>query len=82
MMSDSQKRKATLGILDKLRSKGMPERPREDEMNSMFMAMEEEPEEKDKEKKKKKKKLGEDLPDIEGEIPDYAVTPTPQLSSR
>lgn len=36
MLSEGQKRRASLNILDRLRSKGMPERAKEDEMNSMF----------------------------------------------
>lgn len=36
MFSERQKRNASLGVLEKLRNKGMPARPEEDEMDSMF----------------------------------------------
>lgn len=36
MLSEGQKRKAQLSVLEKLRRKGMPERSPEEDMNSMF----------------------------------------------
>jgi hypothetical protein len=65
MFSERQKRDASLGVLEKLRSKGMPSRPEED-VESMFevavndtgTGTETSPEDK-KEKEKKKKKAYE-----------------------
>ena len=70
MYSERQKRDASLGVLEKLRNKGMPSRPEED-MESMFEVAVNDGE--DKEKKKK-------LPDIELED-DTALPPEPALAS-
>ncbi len=72
MFSERQKRDASLGVLEKLRSKGMPSRPSED-VESMFEVAVNEGE--DKEGKKKKK-----LPDIELED-DTAIPPQPVTAS-
>ncbi len=77
MFSERQKRDASLGVLEKLRSKGMPSRP-EENMESMFEIAIEDGVDKEK-KKKKKKELP--LPDLEvGD--EVATTPQPVLSSR
>lgn len=61
MLSEGQKRKGHLSILEKLRSQGMPEREESEDMNSMFAQVDEEgnvvpgTEETPEEKKKKKK---------------------------
>lgn len=63
MLSEGQKRKGHLSILEKLRSQGMPEREESENMNSMFAKVDEEgnivPDEESEgespEKKKKKK---------------------------
>lgn len=58
MLSESQKRKGQLSILEKLREQGMPER--EESMDSMFAQVDEEgkvvPGSEEEEEKKKKKK--------------------------
>ena len=57
MLSESQKRKGQLSILEKLREGGMPQRS--EDMNSMFAQVDEEgkvvPGSEEEEKKKKKK---------------------------
>lgn len=60
MLSEGQKRKGHLSILEKLRSQGMPEREEGEDMNSMFAQVNEEGKivpggEETPEKKKKKK---------------------------
>jgi hypothetical protein len=75
MYSERQKRDASLGVLEKLRNKGMPSRPEED-MESMFEVAVSGEEEEGKEKEKGKKKL----PDIELED-DTALPPQPVLAS-
>jgi hypothetical protein len=63
MLSEGQKRRASLSVLEKLRSQGMPER--EDSMDSMFAQVDAEgnvisgEELSEEEKKKKKKKAYE-----------------------
>lgn len=63
MLSESQKRKGQLSILEKLREQGMPER--EESMDSMFAQVDEEgkvvpgAEGSEEEKKKKKKRTYE-----------------------
>lgn len=42
MLSEGQKRKGHLSILEKLRSQGMPERAEDENMNSMFARVDEE----------------------------------------
>lgn len=63
MLSEGQKRKGHLSILEKLRSQGMPEREESEDMNSMFAQVDEEgnvvPGTEEEEKKKKKKKAYE-----------------------
>lgn len=67
MLSEGQKRKGHLSILEKLRSQGMPERAEDENMNSMFAQVDEEgnvitgeePEGESPEKKKKKKRAYE-----------------------
>lgn len=65
MLSEGQKRKGHLSILEKLRSQGMPEREEGEDMNSMFAQVDEEgnvvpgTEETPEEKKKKKKRAYE-----------------------
>lgn len=63
MLSEGQKRKGHLSILEKLRSQGMPEREEGEDMNSMFAQVDEEgnvvPGTEEEEKKKKKKKAYE-----------------------
>lgn len=73
MYSERQKRDASLGVLGKLRNKGMPARPEED-MESMFEVAVNDGEEKEKGKEKKK------LPDIELED-DTALPPEPVTAS-
>lgn len=59
MLSESQKRKGQLSILEKLRSQGMPERSEDENINSMFAQVDEEgniaPGAEMPEKKKKKR---------------------------
>lgn len=69
MLSESQKRKGQLSILEKLRSQGMPERDEspEENLNNIFAKVDEEgnivpgteAETAEEEKKKKKKKVYE-----------------------
>jgi hypothetical protein len=64
MLSEGQKRRASINVLEQLRNKGMPEKGR-DEFDSMFAAVDEEgnvvpggeevPEEKPSDEKEKKK---------------------------
>jgi hypothetical protein len=78
MLSESQKRRASLSILEKLRGKGMPEREPADngEFDSMFASVSEEGKiESGKEKAPEKK-----LPDIEIED-DTANPPIPSSGS-
>lgn len=84
MFSEGQKRRASLNILEKLRSQGMPEKSADEGFDSMFASVDEEGNivdgkeaSKDKEEEKKKKKKKTALPDIEGEIPDRAFPPIP-----
>lgn len=67
MLSESQKRRGQLSILEKLRSQGVPQREENEDINSMFAQVDEEgniipgeePEEESPEKKKKKKRAYE-----------------------
>lgn len=71
MLSESQKRKGQLSILEKLREGGMPQRS--EDMNSMFAQVDEEgkvvPGSEEEEKKKKKKKRAYERGDGETRLP-------------
>lgn len=76
MLSESQKRKGHLSILEKLRSSGMPEKSREEDgMEMMFAQVSEEGDivpGSEAEKKKKKKKPYERDEELETRKPNLA----------
>lgn len=73
MLSESQKRKGQLSILEKLRSQGVPQREESEDMNSMFAQTDEEgnviPGEEETPEKKKKKKRAYERGDGETRLP-------------
>lgn len=82
MFSEGQKRRASLNILEKLRSQGVPSSEKGgEEFDSMFAELDEEGNisPKGEEDKKKKKKKKTELPDL-GEVPEQALMPQRALA--